>query len=774
MIKIIARWYHSFKERKEQRHLALIKKWADINQKCLDANKSFQNLLDGTRYINEHLKSEWTSNYHTLYASIEKNRKQRKYHTEQVQIFEERFLRFNDYCRDCNHRFVIREKEVCKRLFDNIEGRALDEQQRTCIVKDEINNIVVAGAGSGKTTTIVGKVKYLLERLSYHPKELLVLSFTNNSASEMKERIKKEAGKDLDVMTFHKLGKEIIATVEGKQPSLTNIPLASFINQQLSEETKNRCYLNELNSFFLYHFNQYKSPFEFETIEDYQKNLKSNGNLTFKGERVKSQEEMEIANFFYVNQIEYEYEAKYKFDVATREHSQYRPDFYLPEYDIYLEHFGIDREGNVPPFFKGEDGKSAKQIYNEGIKWKRKQHARNKTTLIETYSYEKLEGTLVENLKEKLIEHGVVLKPMDSDELWETLKQNISDNSSFIDLVETFIQHCKANSFSIADLKTKNMQLCSKYLQKRNAMFLSIVEPIYNQYIKRLREANEIDFNDMINKATDYINQGKFETAYRYIIVDEYQDISLPRYKLIKAIKDQVNAKLFCVGDDWQSIYRFAGSDLSFFTHFEKYFGHAEKSYIETTYRFPMDVINLSSNFILKNPNQIKKNLKSTNPDKSRAFELVYGTEKTLIRELKKRLDSLPSKSNVLFLGRYRTDINNYLDYHLKLQNSSLQYSMRKDLKIEFMTIHGSKGLQADYVFILNNLKDKHGFPSNITDDPVLGLVLQEEEDYPYAEERRLFYVALTRAKKFVFLMVEKTNKSVFIRNRKGLRNLRQ
>ena len=164
MIKNIAKWYQSYKERKEQRHQALIEKWADISQSCLDANKSFENLLDGTRYINEYLKPEWARSYQTLYITIEKNRKERKYHTEQVRIFKEYFLMFNYYCSNCNHIFMLREKDVCKQLFDNIEGRALDEQQRTCIVKDEINNIVVAGAGSGKTTTIVGKAKYLLER----------------------------------------------------------------------------------------------------------------------------------------------------------------------------------------------------------------------------------------------------------------------------------------------------------------------------------------------------------------------------------------------------------------------------------------------------------------------------------------------------------------------------------------------------------------------------------------------------------------------------------
>ncbi|HOC07098.1 MAG TPA: UvrD-helicase domain-containing protein [Bacillota bacterium] len=241
-----------------------------------------------------------------------------------------------------------REKKRYDALFANIEGRSLDNQQRECIIKDEINNLVIAGAGSGKTTTIVGKVKYLLDRYSYQPNELLVLSFTNASAAEMSERIKKETGKDIDAMTFHKLGKEIIAQVEGKQPTVTNIDLTQFVEEQFSALSKEQKYRDIMLTYFLSYYKLFHSPMEFVTEGEYCDYLQDNQIVTFKGEKVKSFEEMEIANYLYINKIDYAYERPYKLDVATKTHSQYKPDFYLPDYGIYLEHFGIDRNFERP------------------------------------------------------------------------------------------------------------------------------------------------------------------------------------------------------------------------------------------------------------------------------------------------------------------------------------------------------------------------------------------------------------------------------------------
>lgn len=771
----ISAWYKSYRQKKEQRKFEIIRIWEEIAQECRQANDDLERLLNFSSYMDRHLKDSWESPAQSLMKRILAAKKYKNLsglNKLAIKRFRETCLTLDEICRSYNAEFIRREKQAYKSFFGNIEGRALDNQQRECIITDEVNNLVVAGAGSGKTTTIVGKVKYLMDRYAYQPSELLVLSFTNASAAEMASRIHLETGKEIDVMTFHKLGKEIIAQVEDRQPSICDDKmLPHFINQEFNRLCSDPAYLDLLSTYFLSYFKQYQSPFEFSSDGDYLEYLSDNFIITLNGEMVKSFEEMEIANFLYINQVRYQYEKRYQYDVATRSHSQYKPDFYLPEYDIYIEHFGIDRNGNVPSFFKSQYGKSAKEVYNEGIRWKRNLHNYKGTTLIETYSYEMSDGVLLRNLRDKLEDQGVELSPISKDKLWRLLKEKAQvDFRAFTGLISTFINHMKANNFSIESVRNINLRRHTGYLQRRNDYFLRIVEPLLAGYADKLRRDAEIDFNDMINMATDYVANDRIKTLYKYILVDEYQDISAPRYNLIKAIRDKNKAKLFCVGDDWQSIYRFAGSDINFFTRFEGYFGYTARSYIETTYRFPHSIIELSSKFILKNPGQIRKTLKSPRDNQDRAYEIIYGTQATLDKELKTRLNTLPQRSTVLLLGRYNMDLENFLandltqkyNHHNKV--TTVTYNQRRDLDIKFRTAHGAKGLEADYVFILNNEKGKYGFPSNIEDDPVLNLVLQEEEKFPYAEERRLFYVALTRVKKFVYLLVNKDNKSVFIR----------
>ena len=178
-------------------------------------------------------------------------------------------------------------------------------------------------------------------------------------------------------------------------------------------------------------------------------------------------------------------------------------------------------------------------------------------------------------------------------------------------LIVTFIQLYKSRGYSINEFDSLFENDSITFMDKRNNAFLKIVKPILIYYEEKLKEKNAIDFNDMINKATEYINNHDITFPYKYIIIDEYQDISYGRYKLIKAIIERSGAKLICVGDDWQSIYRFSGSDLDLFTNFEKYFGETSILKIEQTYRNSQELLDIASKFIEENPNQLKKVLKS-------------------------------------------------------------------------------------------------------------------------------------------------------------------
>lgn len=653
-------------------------------------------------------------------------------------------------------------------LIGNVEGRKLDKQQMTCIVKDAHNHLVIAGAGTGKTTTVVGKIKFLLKSGKYKPEDILVLSFTNASASEMSQRINQETGCNIDASTFHKLGLNIITKVNGIVPKITQLNLRKFVKEQLLLNMQSDAYLNLLSSYLLYNRVVSKSEFEFKTQSEYEEYLRLNPPTTINNETVKSYGEMDIANFLTQNGIQYIYEHPYKVDTRTSEYGQYNPDFYLPEYDIYIEYFGINKNGEVPSYFKGVNGMTATQTYQASMKWKRETHSANDTVLIECYAYEKFDGVLLENLKEKLIEKDVKLTPKTTKELWEQVS---ADGDSILDgvieLFETVINLIKSNGYTIAIVRQLNIGNSNA---QNNNMVLSLLEPIFNAYCNYLSEHKEIDFNDMINMATKYVEQGKYVSPYKYVIVDEYQDISKARYSLLCSMRESNDYDLFCVGDDWQSIYRFAGSDIGYILNFEQYWGSSEISKIETTYRFTQKLIEISGNFIMQNPVQIKKSIKGKNDTVGFALGEISGyTDKFAIEFMAKKLEDLPRDSSVFFIGRYSFDAKLLSDsglFECRYNNVSgfveVKYHKRTDLKMNFITAHKSKGLQADYIFIINNKKSRMGFPSKIQDAAILNLLLDNCDQYPYAEERRLFYVALTRAKKKAFLVTVKNQESEF------------
>jgi len=302
-------------------------------------------------------------------------------------------------------------------------------------------------------------------------------------------------------------------------------------------------------------------------------------------------------------------------------------------------------------------------------------------------------------------------------------------------------------------------------------MFLSIVEPLFIQYQNMMKENDYIDFNDMINLSTSFLEEGKIETNYKYIIVDEYQDISVSRFRLIKAIKDKTNAILMAVGDDWQSIYRFSGSDIDLFTSFNNYVGHTEKLKVEKTYRNAQDLIDIASKFILKNPKQLKKRLISdknkTNPLKI----ILYKKDvcEAVMFAIENIVTEYGEKSNVLILGRNNYDIEALQDnanFIVQTETDKIKVLCKRysSLEIEFLTVHKSKGLEADNVIVINMENKLSGFPNKIVDDPILSLVLSNSDKYEYAEERRLLYVAMTRTKNFTYFLAPDESKSCFIR----------
>jgi DNA helicase-4 len=694
---------------------------------------------------------------------------------ETVKRFNEIFCDFDTYIANYNQNYVFAQKEKLKQYFDNIEGKKLDEQQRTAIVTDEYSNLIIAGAGSGKTLTILGKVKYLIEKKNINPENILLLSFTKKTVEDLNKRIT-NIGLGTEATTFHKLGYDIIKRFQAKTSAVTNDnTLSRVIKEYLQKDIFGNseaiqsyiqyiaCYMNIPEETDNYNSLGEKIDTEkgidFHTLKSKCEALNkvSKSSLdTIQGERVKSVEELTIANFLYLNGIEYEYEKPYPYGEIM-----YRPDFYLKDYDIWLEHFGVD-ENNCAKWLTPFNEKK----YAEEMLIKRQTHKENNTKLLETYSYFNRDKVLLQKLREMLGKENVSFIPRDPQSIYKKVVDNDEKfGNEIIKLIESFINLSKSrqlNPSSLDSLFSNKSKTVSDFMFERQKMFLKFVLPILAKYDNTLKERNEIDFNDMINQAADIIKENKPAFKYEYVIIDEYQDISFSRFNLIKEIRDLSGARLVCVGDDWQSIYRFAGSDISLFSNFEKYVGKSEKLLIEQTYRNSQSIVDITSKFIQKNSKQIPKKPKSPKVPLENPVKFVYYEQNTIANTFLNEIQRFVNKygnESILVLGRHSFDINDLIkitsNNRIKYIESTgeLEIEGFENVEITFKTVHKSKGLEADNVIILNLKNHLLGFPNKMTDDPILSLLLSDDEEYRFAEERRLFYVALTRTKNEVVLL---------------------
>jgi DNA helicase-4 len=420
-----------------------------------------------------------------------------------------------------NKNFI--ETEIQKtELFLPVDGQTLTEEQRRAIVIDEANTLVVAGAGTGKTTALLGKAQYLVAKGLALPQNVLIVSFGVDVAKENDNKINSNRKSKFAVKTYHSLGLKIIHESTRNMPTISKLAEDKVANSRtimelIKARMKNNNFAELISNYFLFNFQEYKTIFEFQEQGDYFYYLKNNEIRTLEGHPVRSLEECEIANFLYINGIRYEYEKPFKSQTSNNERMPYRPDFTLSDYDICIEHFGIDRLRNTAPWVNREK-------YVEDMMWKIEQHDPNR--LIQTFSYDKQEGHLIEKLESELLKHGVVFHRISNDDIFKKLNEWGRINS-FASFLAKFLNLYKSTRKDIETLKKESNS-------KRTSAFLEIFSTIFLDYEKQLHENNLIDFNDMINKATSIVQQNKNSSKFKYILVDEFQDthpksISIPQ-----------------------------------------------------------------------------------------------------------------------------------------------------------------------------------------------------------------------------------------------------
>lgn len=680
---------------------------------------------------------------------------------------------FSNLVKQHNDAVIAHILEENKDFFDHCLKYPLDGQQRRSIVSEEDNCLVVSSAGSGKTSSIIGKVKYLTDIKGIAPKRILLISYTNKAAAELTERLATEG---LRGYTFHKLAMDIIGQTTGRKPTVCDHPETHFISVY-NALLENKDFKKSILRFFVDFSNE-------ETEWERRKNERREQLAEFKNTQIKAQIPDMDGNVIYVRSVQeqricfalsslgvnFRYEEPYEHKLDNENHSQYRPDFSI-YFDkggqtrrIYLEHFGVDEHGVVPNWFAQDQGISyeeANQKYNDGITWKKAAHEKFGTTLLTTSSADFHYFDLKAKLREMLTQAGVPIKEKSDDDLYQLiLPKGSKEEKIIIRLVITFINLLKSSGKSIQDV----LQQAISANDKRSVFIVkNIIQPVLEGYTAILNDSGQIDFTDAILQATE-ICSTSHPVEYDYIIVDEFQDISVDRYKFLKVLREgNPPAKLYCVGDDWQSIYRFSGSDMSLFNLFPEFFGPTEINKIETTYRFGEPLVSLSSRFIQRNNVQVSKDIHPFRPDIQTNLDFIPYDRANYCIAIENLVKSIPADKSIFLLGRYSFD-DYYLSFTWKCAKEGNRfYYTICGRKIEFLTVHKSKGLEADYVILLQCNKDTYGFPSLVSDDSLLNYVLTESDQFPYGEERRLFYVAITRAKEKTIVLYDKRFPSVFV-----------
>ena len=666
-----------------------------------------------------------------------------------------------------------------KDLFDHLFPNPLTQEQRLCIVDDSYRTLVIASAGSGKTTTLIGKYGFLLKEGLASPKEILVLAFNKAIEQELKEKIKKlvSGGINPEVYTFHGFGLELLNKAEGRKRVdilsesssdglLDTANVQGIIDRAKSRYPKIEEWISEFRAECPYHqieeFARDKREYN-EAVTSYPYKRESfRSGAEFQAQRipsldagywVRSQQELAIINSLIISGVKVEYERPHPEGEIT-------PDFYYPEIDLWHEHFAIQRDGSSP--FPG---------YTENFRQKKEFYEERGGDFLFTYSYEYYEGTVLEKIFRKLEGKGISYDPPPKEYINKRLEELYTDDT--YNLIARCIKLAKANDLSPRGLSIRLDSLHDKF---RSRLFKRFFLPVFESYQKILSENGTIDFEDMILRPTRHLSGAERERfwpgQYKYVLVDEFQDVSESRKNFLARILAP-DSRLFAVGDDWQSIYGFTGSNSMVMKEFldsdkplapekkmqkgsiSSFKPHGYK--IQETFRTCRPISDVASEFIQKNPAQIRKSVRSRPADDSTPAVNICSVDYYNNENLKKVLDLIPQSDKskgVFILGRKNREI--------EAVNPKDLMSYRDDLRISKGTIHKSKGLEEDVVIILGMDSGMKGFPNHGGEDPLISVFLPPSDDYVNSEERRVMYVAMTRAKEKIFLVSQSVQPSSF------------
>ncbi|MDI9310725.1 MAG: UvrD-helicase domain-containing protein [Limnohabitans sp.] len=659
---------------------------------------------------------------------------------------------------------------------------SLNPLQKKAVTSTSNRLLVLAGAGSGKTKTLLQKIHYLLDVKKAQASEILAITFSKNAANEMIDRLIMDADKtgaykeilenknttaaqknkyrleyqqkfkwigNLQIRTFHSFCYKLMQTYgvkefDNKFKLITDDKTKSdeaFSKLSADEtvfEVFHKLIIEACEDFeYIYKFKRFILDYYIDKIHLLKQDLKiyPKGKFysTLQGEKVRSKSEQSIADWLFRHNIRYVYEP----NVNTKEFT-FKPDFYLVDANIYLEHISslsADTSGKERQFAKGH------------------------IQCVKTFEEDMNDSAYFNKIMEKYVKGKI----KDSDTPLHRKLQYLEEFAGYQEEIKDFIRDC----VRICDMiKVENVTLDHIYAQsqldphERIRLFYEMAMPIITSYLKYCTDKSYLDFNDLINKAVQLLEHNNdikkvVREQFNYILVDEYQDVNNLQVELLKAII-KPTTKLFCVGDDWQSIYGFRGSNVEHILHFETTFKNAKTIKLNLNYRSSESIVQASNEVIKHNKFKIDKEIVSSRKSTIKLYENIASTKEEnvlfAVEKVQELLDSGIPNEEILFLYR-RSKM--FQDYYFAFRNHGI--------KIQNKTIHAAKGLEAKVVFIIGLTEGRGGFPDIWLEDRIFQVIKKANHEQLMEEERRLFYVAITRAKDQLFLLTEKGNVSRFL-----------
>ena len=664
--------------------------------------------------------------------------------------------------------FVKRMLKEAEALLVDGAGRPLYGAQRLAVVRDENYNLVVAGAGAGKTATMAGRVRYLAVHRRIPEHQILAVAFATKASEELKERLAGVGMAGVEVSTMHALGLRVLRDVEGRAPAVSALGqddveatrhLVALLEERMTDR-QTRGPIVDLLTRYLYA----RDPRDdYDTGAEYYARIRQLGLRSITGTLHKSLQEVKIANWLTLNGYVWEYEANYPHVPEAKYKSSYNPDFLIRAAngaaEVWLEHFGINRAGRTAPWIDSD-------AYSRSMEWKRQLHRHAGTVLIESYSYEDDEGTLLDGLAAKLTAVGLPPAPLSNEAARELARSDEGNKTLKIlaTLLLMFLRLFKGSLLSYEALQ-------GRAAGDRDRTFLTLFADAHAHYETRLRAEAKIDFDDMIARAYEHVVARRFVGTWQHILVDEFQDTSRLRFEMLRQLLCHVeHGRLFVVGDDWQSIFRFAGADVSLFTRMSEWVGEVARTDLDRTHRCSGPLVRLASHFVSRDPSLLQKQVEShatfDPPAPSSPLLLCFhdvgeradfsrdAALELCLRDIAAQMGG--RRAEVKLLGRYTWERPENFEQLAEKWHG-------EGLVLEPMTVHKAKGLEADFVIVLGVSAGKYGFPSGVADDEVLQMILAARDPFPNGEERRLLYVAMTRARRRVYVLSDASRPSAFV-----------